>query len=1239
MNTTIKTMNKTLVTPVDPAEVVGDVRSDVLIQASAGTGKTYQLTERYLHVMIKERCSPEQMLVLTFTDAAAHEMQGRILERISEEIKKSENPSVKAFLVEQKRRFGRHAIGTIHAFAGSVLRQSGTYLQHQQLHPVPEGWEAPPALIGEAPATWTDHYTLLDEYQQTSYRAQWRRAFIKAYAKDAETLTLLQSLGHAHRFFDVLQQLVGIDDTALREMAELSQAQYLDRLKGFYTHLELQFPEVWNAFVAQLEPYRLFFVKDLPSQAAYFFDPESGWLTGKKEFSKRNWNKKAVVGDLDELHDQVTEWLKPLKNIYTVMELFAGVQEAFRTREAAFTTNFATDFATDAEVTGNAPENTDTASKTDLAGEKDAPGEAERQLLKTLKRMAGIALRWKHFTRWQRAREGLMDFDDLIEVAHHVMAHYPEVRQRLQRQYKHILVDEFQDTDNRQWDMIRYLQQGKDENRLFLVGDMKQAIYGFRGGNVSLIRTVEAEIAQTGQNKRMATLMVSHRSNREIVEFVNHFFRHALKPGDSERAYQADYIPLEVKTPENTPSDSSNVDASAKANVNIKGSVRLWKFLPMDKTVVGAESAEDSMVERSRLHPFVDQGASVMDAYHLASFLAELKADTEGLRYPEYVDVGEKLRREEKAVGILVRTQANVDQLTLALRLFGLKAGVRVGSQFFQRQEVSDLYYLLRFLYDAWDDMALVAVLRSPLFGMSDAGLAAMAIHRWEHRDRGAWWNTLMHPELETPLLPPDRSVLHVAIHYLKLWRNQVRSHRVATLLEMALADTPFLVGQSDPDMAKANAYKLIELIRGLEQEGRSGLMEILGWINEQLEATGDADAVLPGTGSIEITTMHRSKGLQYPMVILSHLAAEGRSNTGLYRTPLDLHSEGWPFFAFEVAESEDGENLDKQPTFLKEALKYVNRVRDEAELMRLFYVACTRAESHLILSDTQLLKKGKQKSNLIVKTLQRVQAELVQAQRLQVSTVQEADYRRLLDQLMANIKLGQIKPDTLPIDVPTPSHSEILQPLLTRAQVGIRLPSKSEEASVVTGSLPSPWKILKAEDAGTLVHALFSYPEHSIVSAERRMYQAIARMDYDPRDPLLAEDAREIMRHVACARRLIRQRYPSIKQQFHEHPFEVYIDPAKGNSLGISSSSAPYWLRGSIDLLLQTEDLNWHIVDLKTARLRADEVEGYLQAHHYREQLAYYREAMAVASKRQILVQAEHAVLLFTGVDDGLIV
>jgi ATP-dependent exoDNAse (exonuclease V) beta subunit len=798
--------------------------------------------------------------------------------------------------------------------------------------------------------------------------------------------------------------------------------------------------------------------------------------------------------------------------------------------------------------------------------------------------------------------------------------------------------------------MIRALQQEKEDNRLFLVGDMKQAIYGFRGGNVGLIRRVDQEVFAIDPNKRKATLMVSRRSKREIVDFVNHFFRLALKPGIRERAYQADYIPLEALTETKTENNTENItetktkfltesqtDSDTPAVIT-KGSVRVWKFLPVDKTMPGAETVEDPLGERARLLPFVEQGPAVMDANYIASFLSDLKEDTEGLRYPEYADIGDLLRRDKLAVGILVRTQANVDQLTLALRLFGLKAGVRVGSQFFQRQEISDLYYLLRFLYDAWDDMALVAVLRSPLFGLSDAGLAAIANHRWQHRDRGAWWNTLPHPELEANLLPPDRSVLRIALHYLKLWRNRVRSHRVATLLEMALADTPFIVGQNDPAMAKANAYKLIALIRGLEQEGRSGLMAILGWINEQLEATGDADAVLPGTGSIEITTMHRSKGLQYPMVILSHLSADGRGNTGLYRTPLDLHSDGWPFFAYEVAESEDGEALGKQATFLKEALKYVNRVRDEAELMRLFYVACTRAESHLILSDTQELKKGAGKSSLIVKTLERYRPELMQARHLEVTKVTEADYRRLLDQLMAKIKQGQIKLDTLPADLPKPAYQEVLEPLLTPARAGVRLPSKSEDASVFIGSLPSPWKVLKPEDAGTLIHALLTYKEDANVPLERRFYQALARMDLDPRDPELANDAHLVLQHVARARRLLRERFPSVKQQFHEHPFEVYVDPSASVGSGGSASSSPYWLRGSIDLLIQTEDLTWHIVDVKTARLQRDEVEPYLQAHQYREQLAYYREAMAVASAQKIVVKPEHAVLLFTGVDEGLI-
>lgn len=1134
------------------AGVVSDTQADVLLQASAGTGKTYNLTQRILRILRHDRVPIDQVLVLTFTDLAAAEMRDKIYHSLLQAADAAETQEERDFLRVQKALFGRNSIGTIHSFAAKVLRRSGDLLTAYIETAVPAGFGIPDLLRNAMPNRWSEQPVQIDAYEKSRLEMEWQKEFVRLHRSHAPTVKLLERCGRTAAFFRHLNDLAKLADSHLAEMARLEDGTYMAQLEAAYAGLQGQLLAPWERVRHALADYEEYLTGPLPHHAYEFM--YGGWLTDTG-FSKRKVAKMEDAEAREEICKRLTNVVKPLIPYRKLEPLYHRAVEALRAGEAA---------------------------------EDNPSGRADLQMLENLRLLAETALRWKQFTRWKRAGAGFVDFDDLILLAHRLVTTEPEVAERLRQRYRHILVDEFQDTDPLQWDIIRTIRGDGPGRRLFMVGDMKQAIYGFRGGNVSLIRAVaDAGEVATGTPLRTASLPVSFRSRHGVLEYVNRQFVAVMAPLHTERQYQSDYAALQPRP-----------DA-------LGGTVSVHRFRK-----AAGPGREDVL-------RFAEQGAKMLDAYHTAAFLADLKEGAD--RYPEYREIGEKLRNNEKAVGILVRTKANIEHLTTALRLFGLPASVKGGGGFFDRQEVSDLYYLLRFLNDAWDDMALAAVLRSPLFCLSDLGLLAIVTFVRRQGERMPWWHAISEhlDSIRAQMLPPDAASLAEARRLLREWRNTVRSQRIAAILELAVVNTPFLAGQDDPAAVAENVYKLADLIRGMEDDGRGGLQAVIAWLNFQRNDTRDADAEVPDAGSIQIMTMHASKGLQFPMVILSNLSQGGQSRSGLQISPLDLHASQLPLAALAGGDDEDASFEKTAPAFLKEYLKLQLKEREKAETLRLFYVAATRAEDHLILNDTTDLS-GSTQHNAITEALGQF-LEAGDAAGLRTAEVGYAEYASLLDRILSGGAARQTAAGEYPQRLVTPRLTEALQ----TAYAPVVTPSTRQPGPTVGGV--AQWEALTPEDAGTLIHIMLQRPGLSDAVAMRSLQFEAEGLDYSMVQPGVQTDMVRIRRHAQAARQALDQKFPLVRRTFREHPVEAFLPHGRDGDLR--------WVRGAIDLLLEDRDGVWHIVDFKTATPELPQLASH--AAMYARQLHAYADALREVSGGEIAVPPEHSWLLFTGYDE----
>lgn len=482
-----------------------------------------------------------------------------------------------------------------------------------------------------------------------------------------------------------------------------------------------------------------------------------------------------------------------------------------------------------------------------------------------------------------KRRRAALDFTDLELKARDLLAG-ESARRALQERYPVLLVDEFQDTNPLQWAILQAFRQGPHRSELFAVGDVKQSIYRFRGADVSVMTGLWHELEQRGEP--VYSLQENYRCQPALGALVNHTCARFLR-------LETPYEPLKAKRSDPLSAIRTEVLLVPGANLDRPGEAAL-------------------IVER--VAAILEEGLPVTDP----------AADTLRPAAP-------------RDIALLFRATTDLAHYEKALRLAGLPYRVLAGSNFYRRDEVADLLHLLAAVEDAGDEMALAAVLRSPLFGVSDAGLYRVAQGAGLAAGFEALASDNTVPGEDGPRLFRARSVLASL---------RARRHLLGLegILAEAIAATDYYALQGAyPDYRQrvANLDKLLSVAHHYAELGRGEVGEFLTYL-EAMEglAVRESEASLAGGGdAILLLTVHGAKGLEFPIVFLPDL---GRA--AARRSPAVMVAEdGRLGFSF-------GPRGEGKVSPIWEELDRAAAVQDEAEARRLLYVAMTRARDYLIL-------------------------------------------------------------------------------------------------------------------------------------------------------------------------------------------------------------------------------------------------------------------------------------------------
>ncbi len=1039
-------------------------KGPILIRASAGTGKTYTLTNKVIHLILEEEMDIDEILAVTFTDFASAEMRDRIYSAITKELRTQTDPQKKAHLERQRVRFYRNQISTFHGFCMRLI----------QSYPDVAGLDT--------------EIRVMDAFQQAQFDQNVRTAFYKEHKNHAPLIRLLMRYGQRD-LEKTLNSVRDVSEARMEALATTTAAAWLERLRSAHetkvTHRDEGYARL-RALV-DANPGFLKAGAVLPSTfptedfGEYF--TAKGALHGTKMISRGadpEIKAKAV-----EMSLELNEWRVEI----------AALGEWLMRDEAQIL----------AEL-----------------NEPDA-GSIRPDTLSfhAMRDLADVALRWRRFFQQERLRTGQLIFDDLIRITHRMLVDDPDFARMIGAKYRAMVVDEFQDTDAKQWEILSALRQDPSAD-LLLVGDVKQSIYEFRGGNVSVMQRVAKTLPHTEFN-----LGQSWRSAKSLVAEINLIFRHVF-PSATEHLYEA--VSQDLEHPGNV-KNANTMDGSVRG---------FW--LP------DALNGKGEPVSR-KAGPRSDA-----EAWSLAHFLRGIADGTvEG-----YDDIRTLIRSGEKAVGILLPSRKVQWKFEQALRDVGLPFASFSGNEFYKTQVVSDALALIRYLTDAYQNLAAASVFRSPFVGFSDVALVLM-------RDRAASkvlhnvvndWLDAPHPDLPVE----DRLVLDSAIPWLFDVRKKVKTVRLSDILTEAFFSRSYLESESDPNQTIANSEKLIRIVRELEQQGTGSLVDVDAFLTQQRDDEAEErEGMVAEAGSIQFMTIHGSKGLEFPMVVLPGLGSRKPNDTGIVaRSPRDIDdSQTWV-----VPKGLNDIENDTYKGMMYHLVREEALLRQEAEQKRLFYVACTRARNHLVFWG---MESKETKGSL---------ADLFP------DDYSEDRYEQIPDHW-----LSAPAPRAKERRVQSIGNRAPLDKRLAEADHIVTLPSKasdedagSDEAASGTG----PWATLDPREAGNLVHKALEHSGWMQVDWPRTE-RLVRRMWPHPKVDRTDVDA--VMAHVRRAVAALTARFPNPRMRRHEVAFESRI-------------------KGIIDLLVQDADGAWHIVDFKTGGVQA-----HLEA--YRTQLSLYREAL----------------------------
>jgi ATP-dependent helicase/nuclease subunit A len=923
-------------TPQQEAALALD--QNIAITAGAGTGKTTTLKERYREILREHRdLLPTDIVTLTFTTDATNEMRDRIREVIDEELAAADTDAYGRWR-QAKDELEDAYIHTIHGFCSRVLRE---FAVEAAVDPEFETLDAGDAetLIDDAITVVLDRYGIGDAVTADTG--------LQDTAAGNTTVEIADE-------WDIPGELTTLTRLYSRSGLESALASLFDERPDSVEWAQRWAFESPDAYVSYLS--ELVEASIPPSEADALMQQEAT-QTAIEDLSQladrdldvpRDDNGMAALTDLvaylDETnaHTQEGTTFARQQFLFKVADHVTSGSGGLYSRSHYYV-------GTNGNWSDQGYEEEQTTLKAAFDSLADIIEPESRNLdhnpavTRNAAEQAIALARLFQVTRVEyrrmKRRRTAFDYSDLITKATAFLADNEEVRRTLRDQFGYIMVDEVQDTDPRQWQLVKLLS-GDDPDRfdgqnVFMVGDEKQSIYRFRNADVTQFqdaRTTLLEDNPPGSDSDLA-LTTNFRTVESTLTVINELFEEVFQPAartdeesDDESGGEADYEPYEA--------EPQWLEPCRQEGTEIDGSVE-YLIVPDNEETDAALGLAESWYTDNRFVSRADR-----EARALAARLTELFASDTEVYDPEtetYVSV------KPEHVAFLFRASTRMAAFERELDAHDIPYTNVAGSGFYETPEVLPLINLLKVFEDPHRDIPLYGVLRSPLFGFKDQTLAQA------RSAETSLWDSLA---TATPELQSARQLIRGWRRMMGLGDERTVSHWSA-LLSKIVDETGYLIGIGADDrsqQAVANVEKFREQLRTWEEGNARSVADLINRIEQARERDDDpSEATVPGDiEGVELRTIHSAKGLEFPVVVIPELTRKFNLRSSLSKAHFE-RVDGEPVLGMKAPTVTNPFADTKTAAYIRVRNHYKRRER--AEQRRLLYVAATRTRDHLILS------------------------------------------------------------------------------------------------------------------------------------------------------------------------------------------------------------------------------------------------------------------------------------------------
>ena len=875
-------------------------RGNLLVSASAGSGKTKVLVDRVVDRLIHHHVRIDHLLIVTFTRAAAKEMKTRIKDRIHAEINSGKLAlQSQDWLLTQLRRLPVAEIGTLDSFCQRIVEH---YYYVTGLDP---------------------HFRILTnsaEIQMIRDRV-WQTVRENFYANDPSFVRLVQNFaGRRMTSDDSLTELVNqLYDYAEINVDAKGQVTWLDQLAKLYQPADSITKSTFYQHYLAPQLRKSFSQVELSLKGALQIAHQNG-LKRDFDFEKAELTryqrliKKLKTDDWDQLRSDFQNFARSGFKRLSGRRGAPQVHQQFVSQRNSGKKQFR-------QVVDHFFEFDEQQNLRIISQSRDLIDE----LVKVVKSFA------KAYHQAKLTRHALEFIDVEHEALKILLSNNQEgrtVRSKLQRHFSEIMIDEYQD-NNRLQDLILQMvahhdpATGKADN-VFMVGDVKQSIYRFRLADprmfVHKAQTYQplSKTSRTSQIQNCEVKLTRNfRSTARIDQFINLIFNHIM----DENLGWTKYQPLVAGTH--------------------------YQFQPPVQVLIYCDQSQSKNYNSDHYNDRFQIEDSAHGQIELVAQQIEKLINQKAKIYDRHLGQWRPIRYSD--VAIISATRNNNLVIDDVFRRRNLPVTINGTQSYFKTTEIQIMMSLLEVIDNPYQDIPLAAVLRSPIVGLNENQLAYLRINS----KTGDYYQAVCHFFIHyvpgtNHLVDQLYSKIKIFMHQLDHFRNVAKQHELVDLIWEIYEQTGFLDyvgGMPAGSQRQANLHALYERAADYEQTNFKGLFQFVRFVHRMQNQQEDLSEAEPNhsSDSVKVTTIHGSKGLEYPVVFL--IDASHNFNQQDLRQSYVLNDRlglGIKYF--------DSQRYLTCDTLQDRVITDQEKQADLSEEVRKLYVALTRAEQRLFI-------------------------------------------------------------------------------------------------------------------------------------------------------------------------------------------------------------------------------------------------------------------------------------------------